>query len=390
MNKSLKKLMTVSLILATAALPTNTLFKLPVEGGINIQNTWKAQPLIKLKNSAALATPSGFTPSQIRKAYGVDKVTATGVGQTIAIVDAYGSPTMQNDLTAFSNQFGLAQTTITIAYPTGKPAKTDGGWALETAMDVEWAHAIAPSAKILLVVAKSASTSDLVAAIDYATANGATVVSNSWGGSEFSNEASYDSHFDHSGISYLASSGDNGAGASWPATSSKVISVGGTTLKLDSTGNYLSETAWSGSGGATSSYEAIPTYQSNWTSVVGTHRGDPDISWLADPNTGAAVYSTTRYNGQSGWFVVGGTSLSAPSLAGVIALINQTRGASLSSSEALSKFYSVAGLSGSAGYTTNFHDINSGSNGGYTATNGFDLVTGLGTPKVDQLVNNIK
>jgi subtilase family serine protease len=344
---------------------------------------------MKIKKAGTLAT-AGYTPAQIRKAYGVDKVSATGAGQTIAIVDAYGSPTMQNDLSVFSSQFGLPQATLSIAYPTGKPSTTDGGWALETAMDVEWAHAIAPGAKILLVVAKTASDSDLLAAIDYATSNGAQVVSNSWGGGEFSGESSYDTHFKHTGVTYLASSGDDGSGSEWPACSPYVLSVGGTTLNLDSSGNYLSETAWSGSGGDTSSYYSRPTYQSNWTSVVGSYRGDPDISWVADPSTGASVYSSTKDNGQSGWFVVGGTSLGSPSVAGVIALLNQNRGANYTSFDAISKLYSVAGTAGSTGYTTNFNDVKSGSNGGYSAKTGYDLVTGLGSPKVNNLLTSAK
>ncbi|QAA33100.1 S53 family peptidase [Clostridium manihotivorum] len=387
MNKSLKSFMAVSLILATALLPTNNLVK-NAEKAIH-QNSWEAKPLMKIKKAGTLAT-AGYSPAQIRKAYGVDKVSATGAGQTIAIVDAYGSPTMQNDLSVFSSQFGLAQANLSIAYPTGKPSTTDGGWALETAMDVEWAHAIAPGAKILLVVAKTASDSDLLAAIDYATSNGAQVVSNSWGGGEFSGESSYDTHFKHTGVTYLASSGDDGAGSEWPACSPYVLSVGGTTLNLDSAGNYLSETAWSGSGGDTSSYYSRPTYQSNWTSVVGSYRGDPDISWVADPSTGASVYSSTKDNGQSGWFVVGGTSLGSPSVAGVIALLNQNRGANYTSFDAISKLYSVAGTAGSTGYTTNFNDVKSGSNGGYSAKTGYDLVTGLGSPKVNNLLTSAK
>lgn len=143
---------------------------------------------------ASVSSPVGYIPSQIRKAYGLNQISATGSGQTIAIVDAYGDPTMQNDLTYFCNQFGISQANLTIAYPSGKPTTKNSGWALETAMDVEWAHAVAPDAKILLCVAKSASISNLVAAVDYATSHGAQVVSNSWGGSEFSGENSYDSH----------------------------------------------------------------------------------------------------------------------------------------------------------------------------------------------------
>jgi subtilase family serine protease len=344
----------------------------------------EAHPPIHIKNNATPTYQNGYNPAQIRKAYGVDKLAATGANQTIAIVDAYGSPTIQNDLSVFSKQFGLAAANLSIAYPNGKPSKTDGGWALETALDVEWAHAIAPNAKILLVVAKSASISNLISAIDYATSHGAQVVSNSWGGSEFSGEGSYDSHFQHAGTVYVASSGDNGAGVSFPASSPYVLSVGGTNLQLDSSGTYLGETGWSGSGGGTSTYEARPSYEDLWQSVVGTHRGNPDVSWDADPNTGVAVYSSTRDNGQSGWFQVGGTSFGAPCWAALIALADQGR-TPLTSINAIPTMYSTAGATGSSGYTTNYHDITGGSNG-LTSQAGFDLVTGIGSPKADVLI----
>jgi subtilase family serine protease len=346
---------------------------------------WEAHPPIHLKRSATSTYQDGYQPSQIRKAYGLDQLSYTGSGQTIAIVDAYGSPTIQNDLATFNQQFGLPAANLSIVYPSGKPKRTDGGWALETALDVEWAHALAPNANIMLVVAKSNSISDLVAAIDYATTHGAQVVSNSWGGSEFSSEASYDSHFQHSGVVYTVSAGDSGAGAEWPAASPYVLSVGGTSLTTDSSGNYVSESAWSGSGGATSAYEARPAYQNNWTSIVGSQRGIPDIAFDADPYTGVAVYDSTSYQGQSGWFVLGGTSVGAPCWAAMIALADQGRTAPLSNSDVMTQLYNIAGTTGSSGYTTNFHDITSGSNGNSTLP-GYDLVTGIGSPKANSLI----
>jgi subtilase family serine protease len=337
------------------------------------------------KNKPYASTSSAvYNPSQIKKAYGIDQLSKTGAGQTIALIEAYGSPTIKADLNTFDTQWGLPAANIEVDYPQGTPA-TDGGWALETALDVEWAHALAPSAKIMVVSAKSASTANLLVAEDYATNHGATVVSNSWGGSEFSNEASYDSHFNHAGITYLASSGDNGAGGSWPASSSSVVAVGGTTLNLTSTGAYSSETAWSGSGGAVSSYESRPSYQSNWTSVVGSKRGIPDVAFDADPNTGVYVYTSTPDQGQTGWFSVGGTSFSAPAWGALVALSDEGRSTALSSSQVLSAVYSTAGTTGSTGYKTNYHDITSGSNG-YSATSGYDKVTGIGSPIANQLV----
>ena len=170
-----------------------------------------AHPLFHHNTRDSFSTPFGYSPTQIRIAYGLNKLSATGSGQTIAIVDAYGSPTIKNNLTVFDKKFKLPPAILTIAYPEGK-TQTDSGWATETSLDVEWAHAIAPGAKILLVVARSDALSDFVTAIDYATSHGAQVVSNSWGIDEFSSEAGYESHFKHSGVVYVAASGDSGAG----------------------------------------------------------------------------------------------------------------------------------------------------------------------------------
>lgn len=350
------------------------------------EKVWEAHPPIHVKHGATSA-PTGYIPSQIKTAYGINQLTATGSGQTIAIVDAYGSPTITNDLAVFCQQFGLPAANLTIAYPGGKTT-TNSGWALETSLDVEWAHAIAPDAKILLVAAKSASISDLITAIDYATSQGAQVVSNSWGGNEFSSEASYESHFQHTGVVYMASSGDNGAGVEWPAASPNVLAVGGTTLNLGSNSNYLSETGWSGSGGGLSAYMSMPSYQSNWASIIGPHRGVPDVALDADPNTGVAVYDSTKYYGQSGWFQVGGTSFSAPTWAAMIVLADQGRTSPLTGINAITDIYNFAGTSGSAGYLTNFHDITQGSNG-YSAQAGYDLVTGIGSLQANNLIPNL-
>jgi subtilase family serine protease len=331
---------------------------------------------LKVKANASSTYTSGVTPSQMRTAYGINLLSQTGAGQTIAIVDAYGSPTIQNDLNTFDAQFGLSNTTVTVANPGGTPT-VNGGWALETALDVEWAHAIAPQANILLVQAKTASTTDLLTAIDYATSHGAVVVSNSWGGSETSTEASLDTHFQGNGVVYVASSGDTGGQREWPAVSPYVLSVGGTTLNYGTGGTYSSESAWASAGGGKSVYEKTPSYQSGVTGVVGTSRGVPDIAMDADPNSGAAVYSSTKDQGQSGWFQVGGTSLSAPMWAGLVALADQGRTNKLTNFTAISDLYSMS--------SSNFHDITTGSNGNPALT-GYDLVTGLGTPVANNLI----
>ncbi len=246
----------------------------------------------------------------------------------------------------------------------------NSGWAVEISLDVEWAHAIAPQATILLVEARSSSLADLMNAVSYAKAQPNVVaVSMSWGGSEFSTETSsaYDGIFTSTtGIVFFASSGDNGAGLIWPSASSNVVSVGGTSLSLDATtGAVLSETAWSGSGGGVSAYEPQPTYQTNY-GLTNSMRSTPDVSYDADPNTGFYVYDTTPYNGAIGWWDVGGTSAGSPQWAAIQAL-GQTSGDS--------NFYPDAKQSA----TSYFRDITSGSNG-YPAGPGYDLATGLGSP----------
>ncbi len=352
---------------------------------------WIATPPFRLHGNTTSTYQNGYDPTEIRDAYGLNQVSATGAGETIAIVDAYGSPSIQKDLSVFDSQFGLPAANLTIAYP-GGTSHANAGWALETSLDVEWVHALAPQANILLVVASSASTANLMAAEDYATSHGAQVVSNSWGGSEFSSETSYDSHFQHAGIVYVASAGDSGAGVEWPSASPDVLGVGGTSLTVNgSSGSYSygGETAWSSSGGGLSAYEAVPAYQVPWQSVVGSQRGTPDIAWDANPSTGVAVYDSTKYQGQSGWWEVGGTSVGSPSWAALIALADQGRATPLSSSGAtgniLNDIYTLAGSTGSAGYASNYHDITSGSNGN-PALPGYDLVTGIGSPQANNLI----
>src|SRR5512146_2395036 len=209
----------------------------------------------------ASSSPTGLSPATIKSVYGFSTSLTAGAGKTIAIVDAYDDPTAESDLAVFSSQFSLpACTTANGCFKkvnqtggTSYPRK-DSGWALEISLDVQWAHAIAPGAKILLVEARSNSFSNLLAAEDYARAH-AQYVSNSWGGSESSGEASYDSHFSRSGVSFFVSAGDAGLPAEYPSAPRNVISVGGTTLHFTSTGSFTSETGWSNGGGGCSLYE---------------------------------------------------------------------------------------------------------------------------------------
>ena len=311
---------------------------------------------------------SGFSPAQIRKAYGVDQLGSTGAGKTIAIVDAYGDASIVADLHAFDEYFKEDDFKFPDPVLTCYPAAnigTNSNWALETALDVEWAHAMAPEAKILLVVAPSASLGDLLNAVDYATDH-ADIVSMSLGVNEFSTENDFDYHFNHSGKVYVAASGDYGAEINWPAVSPYVVGVGGTELKVSENGTYTSETAWKGSGGGESQYVTKPDYQKDFQ--PSSHRTVPDVAFVGSPNTGVRAYS------QGNWYsYVGGTSLSAPCWAGLFALGSQRDLAWLYSQAATDK------------YALNYHDITSGSNG-LPAGAGYDMVTGLGSPIAPHLL----
>jgi subtilase family serine protease len=316
--------------------------------------------------------PLGLTPDQIKNVYDLPK---TGGHGTIAIVDVGDNPTIENDLAAFDAQFNLpACTTANKCFEKHvmDSSMKDQGWSLETALDVEWAHAIAPSAKILLVEAKTESGINLMNAVDYARSRSDVVaISMSWGGNEFSDEATLDSHFTSQyGASFFASSGDEGTGAEWPASSPNVIGVGGTHLNLSKNGTVLSETAWTGSGGGISSYENAPAYQTAYTIARAKgKRSIPDVSYDADPNSGFSVY---KGGSRPGWYDIGGTSAGAPQWAAI-----QSLGLSATNQH----FYTDKSATANASY---FRDIKSGSNGscGYYCTTraNYDYVTGLGSP----------
>jgi subtilase family serine protease len=197
----------------------------------------------------------------------------------------------------------------------------------------------------------------------------------SWGGSEFSGEASNDSHFTKSGVVYFAASGDTGGVTIYPGVSPNVVSAGGTTIHRDSSGNFTSETAWSGTGGGRSRYEPRPAYQNVISAIVGTSRGAPDYSFDADPNSGVSVYDTTSCQGMSGWMVFGGTSVASPSLAGIVNLAGM---AAPSSNAELTMIYSAIDPSTGA-ISANFRDIVSGTAGSFSAKPGWDFVTGVGS-----------
>ena len=331
---------------------------------------------------AATAGPTGYGPAQFRTAYNLPG--AAPAPQTIAIVDAYDSGTIASDLNAYSATFGLPQ--CNTANPCFKKVNQNGvaasyparnaGWALEIALDVEVSHAICPNCTILLVEASSNSLANLAAAVNTAARLGATQISNSYGGSEYSGETGVTAYA-HPGIAITASSGDSGYGSSFPAASPSVVAVGGTTLTLGAGNAWAGESVWSGAGSGCSSYLSAQAWQTSLTSWslsgCGARRGIADVAADADPATGAAVYDTTRYQGRSGWFKVGGTSLSAPLIAGVYALAGNAASVSYPASLAYANASAL-------------HDVTSGSNGscgGATICKGaagYDGPTGIGTP----------
>lgn len=306
----------------------------------------------------------------------------SGGSGAIAIVDAYHYPTAANDLAVFSAQFGLPAADLTVVYANGsKPAQdSTGGWELEAALDLQWAHAMAPNAKLYLVEAASASLTNLLkaetVAANLVAAAGGGQVSNSWGSSEFSTETSYDSYFVKSGVTFFASTGDTAFEKSWPAMSPNVVAVGGTTVQRSSSGAFTGEIYWDnssgGGGGGISSYEARPSYQSGVSSIVGAHRGVPDISAVADPVTGVAIYDSTAYEGTIyGWLRIGGTSASAPILAARANLAGLTS----SSSALLTNVYTDYG--NASLYATYYRDVTLSQSACKT---GWDTCTGVGVP----------
>ena len=341
--------------------------------------------------AAATSGATGMSPAEIRNAYAFNQIQFNGVsgdgsGQTIAIVDAYDDPNIASDLAVFDQTYGIAAPpSFEKVYASGSRPATDAGWSGEIALDVEWAHAIAPGANIVLVEANSANLGDLLAGVNVARKMPAvSVISMSWGGSEFSGEASYDQDLTtpagHQPMTFVAAAGDQGGSTIWPAVSPNVLTVGGTSLYLVG-GNYSTEAAWSGGGGGVSSFENEPAYQ-NAVQSSG-QRDVPDVAYDADPSTGFTVYdSVSSRTTPSGWIVVGGTSAGAPQWAALIAIADQGRAlageASLGNAQA--SLYQVP--------SSDFHDVTAGSNGN-PATVGYDLATGLGSPIANLVVASL-
>lgn len=376
--------------------------------------------------NAAVAT---YTPAQVRAAYGLPAIpsgsytaaqaASLGAKQTIYVVDAMHNPNIAAELNAFNQKFGLPVCTtkavavnsplplaapsanacdLSIVYSNTAGAMTatapayDAGWATEIALDVQWAHAIAPLARIVVIEAPDASVISLSNAVKLANSMGPGIVSMSFGANEGSWTSTYDAVFTGTGMTYLAATGDAGAAVEWPSVSSNVLAVGGTSLTYSGSGTR-SEIAWSQTGGGVSAYVATPKYQTSSVPGMGTaaRRTVADVAFNADPSTGQFVASIPAGSSAVSWVSAGGTSLSTPQWAGLIAIANANR--LLASKPLLGAphallYGQIAAIAGN--YSSAFLDITKGSDGSCgtcTAKAGYDHLTGLGTPNVTSLLN---
>lgn len=332
---------------------------------------------VKSAAMARNAAPSGYGPSDLRAAYGISPATGNpGSGPTIAIVDAYGYASAEKDLNTYRTQYGLGSCTVAsgclrIVNQSGgtRLPRADVGWSQEQALDLDMASAMCPNCKILLVQANNSYLNSLAAAVNTAAKLGAVVISNSYGGDEGGTN-SYEGAYNHSGVAVTVSSGDYGYGVQFPASSPHVVAVGGT--HLTRSGGGWAETAWGGAGsGCSGVYGILASTQSSTTTGC-PNRAVSDVSAVADPNTGVAVYGPVSRT-RSGWMVFGGTSVAAPLVGGIYG----AAGGIVS--------YPTTKLYGAA--SSAFRDITSGSNGACPTTQwckaraGWDGPTGIGSPQ---------
>jgi len=284
--------------------------------------------LILVRSTSSAGAPSGETPASLACVYKLTKpvkgcpisgTTENPVGgaKAIAVVSAYDNPDAKFDLDAFSQQFGLPAASFEQVYANGQQPKNDpGGWSLEEALAIEWAHGMAPKAKVYLVEATTNSFADLLQAESVASKlvakAGGGEVADSWGASEFSGEQAYDKYFKTKGVVYFAASGEQSGQLLYPSTSPYVVSAGGTTVNRDSEGNFTGESGCC--SGGVSEYESRPSYQDIIKKIVGNFRGTPDVSFDSAPASGVSVYDA---DGDYDWLVLGGTAVSAPAQAGI-------------------------------------------------------------------------
>jgi subtilase family serine protease len=373
-----------------------------------------------------------YSPQEIRNAYGLTSMIDagfTGAGQTIVLIESYGSPTIEADLQTFDQGYGLPDPpSLKVIAPLGTvpfdPATypDQPGWAAETTLDVEWAHALAPSASIVVLTSPVDETEGVQGmpeflalekyALDHHLAN---IISQSWGATEntlftpsgrkvFANFQDFYERARREHVTVLASTGDFGSTnpeldlvtlypypvVDFPASSPLVTAVGGTSLFADTSGNYQSEIAWQAGGGGISQFFSQPEYQDSSLSpqvqaTLGGHRGIPDLSFNADGNTPILVYLSFFGPAFAGYYTIGGTSEGSPSWAGIVADLNQFAGHPLGFLNP--KLYTL----GRRGRIYDFfHDVTTGNNSiagvpGYSATPGWDLVTGFGTPDLTRI-----
>jgi subtilase family serine protease len=354
----------------------------------------------------ATEAPSGYSPAQIQHYLGLE---GDGTGQTVAISVPFHDPMARSDVNTFSEEFDLPETCGSA--PPGEPCfdftqlvpskpKQKDDWAMVESVDVEWIHAIAPMASIIVSEARTNTLNALDKAIDIAAAQpGVVVIANSWYGGEFSGERHFDSHCALKEAVCVFSSGSAGHPGGYPAFSPNVVAAGGTTLRLDGQGDVQSETAWScsnrrdckmhgGSGGGVSEFEPKPAYQKGVNPYA--FRGTPDVSFDADPATGLAVYDSAGYHGQKGWFQVGGTSVSAAAWAAILVVADQLRAGVGKEPLSGKSFLAQTDL---YGIQNGLFDVTSGENGSCKvchAEAGYDFVTGLGSPRpgIDTALRN--
>jgi len=393
--------------------------------------------------SAAANNYSLFTPATIRAAYGLPalptsynnltpaQAAALGAGQTIYVVDAFHYPNAERDLAAFSAKFGLPSCKTVAVSPTtplplsrasntectlsvvpvtadakgtpmvdSKLAAYNSAWAQEAALDVQWAHAIAPLARIVLLESRNNGIVEMSQAVSMAARMGPGAVSMSFAANEGSWTSSYDTPFRAPGLSYLAATGDWGAKAMWPSVSATVLAIGGTTLGYSGTGSRT-ETAWSLTGGGVSNFTLMPSYQSTTALAAQTvyrsstksyvkMRGVADVAFNADPRSAQYVAFSAPGSSTIGWYAFGGTSISTPQWAGLVAIANAQR--ALKGKAPLGQglhqaLYDIGG--NAANYRQAFADVMTGANGSCTACRagaGFDIPTGLGTPNAGPLL----
>ena len=402
-----------------------------LQGVLTRQLTLPVLRALSERTDAASVVPSApvtpsvvttYTPAQIRAAYGLPSLAAgpkagaaqpsqLGAGQTIYLIDAYSDPNVVAELAAFNSRFGLPtcavqSISVNSSLPLA-PAPTSGctfsvvnsssggimttlapaydsGWATEIALDVQWAHATAPMARIILINAPDPGVSSLAAAATLANDLGPGIVSMSFGAMEGSWISAYSPDFSASGMTYFASTGDDGTAVNWPAVDPGVVAVGGTSLTYSGSGSR-SETVWSDTGGGISQFTSVPAYQTSAVPGVGTltYRSVPDVAFNADPYTGEYLAVMSPGSSAVSWLSAGGTSISSPQWAGIVADANSMRAAA--SKTALGDPHSLLYQIGAApaSYAGDFYDVTIGSDGSCatcSATIGYDQETGLGTP----------